>query len=181
MCPTVDEYRLGEGRGRKVGVEGRDAEVGIELTVLVLVLPSDKRDCGLRIPVVFVLWLIALGLREVGPDGDGDNGWLGWCSRKADGAVGLDTLRSSLSLAFKGEGESSMMSTHPDVSCAGVLGSSLTASVRFFDRSVRPRSSTEDLVEVEEPAVEEAYEFVVVARTFDLFDTLPMRSRGTRV
>lgn len=55
MLPNVEEYILAEGGGRKVGVEGREADVGIELTVLVLALPSDKRDCGLRIPVSIVL------------------------------------------------------------------------------------------------------------------------------
>ena len=53
--PSVEAYRLDEGRGKRVGVEGRDMDVGIELAVdavvLVLALPSDIRDCGLRIPV----------------------------------------------------------------------------------------------------------------------------------
>lgn len=47
--------------GRNVGVEGRETGVGIELTVLevafvlMLLLPSESRDCGLRIPVG--IWL----------------------------------------------------------------------------------------------------------------------------
>ena len=48
--PPVELYRCAEAIGRKVGVEGREAEVGIELTVEVLVLPSDeRRDWGRRI------------------------------------------------------------------------------------------------------------------------------------
>jgi hypothetical protein len=53
------EYRLAVGMGKKVGVEGREMDVGIELTVeavvLVLVRPSDKRDCGRRMPVCMTL------------------------------------------------------------------------------------------------------------------------------
>lgn len=41
--PPVELYKCAEAIGRKVGVEGREAEVGIELTVEVLVLPSDER------------------------------------------------------------------------------------------------------------------------------------------
>lgn len=41
--PLVEVCRCAEATGRKVGVEGREAEVGIELTVEVLVLPSDER------------------------------------------------------------------------------------------------------------------------------------------
>ena len=45
------------GTGRNVGVVGRETGVGIELIVLevalvlTLLLPSDVRECGLRIPV----------------------------------------------------------------------------------------------------------------------------------
>lgn len=57
--PIEDPYKLAVGRGKHVGVEGRDMDVGMELTVdavvLVLVLPSDKRDCGLRIAVGITL------------------------------------------------------------------------------------------------------------------------------
>lgn len=41
--PPVEVYRCVEAIGRNVGVDGREAEVGIELTVEVLVLPSDER------------------------------------------------------------------------------------------------------------------------------------------
>lgn len=41
--PPVELYKCAEAIGRKVGVEGRETEVGIELTVDVLVLPSDER------------------------------------------------------------------------------------------------------------------------------------------
>ena len=41
--PPVELYRCAEAIGRNVGVEGREIEVEIELTVDVLVLPSDER------------------------------------------------------------------------------------------------------------------------------------------
>jgi hypothetical protein len=64
LPPIFELYRLVEATGRKVGVEGREMEVGIELTVDVLVLPSDeRRDCGRRIPEDVALWLSALELR----------------------------------------------------------------------------------------------------------------------
>ena len=50
------EYSEAVGTGRNVGVVGRETGVGIELTVLVvalvltLLLPSESRDCGRRIP-----------------------------------------------------------------------------------------------------------------------------------
>lgn len=60
----VELYKCAEAIGRKVGVEGRETEVGIELTVDVLVLPSDeRRDCGRRIPEGMALWLSTLELR----------------------------------------------------------------------------------------------------------------------
>lgn len=64
--PVVESRRCVEAIGRKVGVEGREIEVGIELTVEVLVLPSDeRRDCGRR---VLALWLSALELRVLVTD-----------------------------------------------------------------------------------------------------------------
>ena len=67
--PFVELYRCAEATGRKVGVEGRETEVGIELTVDVLVLPSDEgRDCGRRIPEGMALWLSALELRVLAID-----------------------------------------------------------------------------------------------------------------
>lgn len=64
LLPTVELYRCVEAIGRKVGVEGRETEVGIELTVDVLVLPSDeRRDCGRRIPEGVAPWLSTLELR----------------------------------------------------------------------------------------------------------------------
>jgi hypothetical protein len=41
--PPVELYKCAEAIGRNVGVEGRETEVEIELTVEVLVLPSDER------------------------------------------------------------------------------------------------------------------------------------------
>ena len=64
LPPFAELYRCAEATGRKVGVEGRETEVGIELTVDVLVLPSDeRRDCGRRTPEGMALWLSALELR----------------------------------------------------------------------------------------------------------------------
>jgi len=64
LPPFVELCRYPEATGREVGVEGRETEVGIELTVDVLVLPSDeRRDCGRRIPEGMALWLSALKLR----------------------------------------------------------------------------------------------------------------------
>ena len=62
--PVVELFRCAEATGRKVGVEGRETEVGIELTVDVLVLPSDeRRERGRRILEDLALWLSALELR----------------------------------------------------------------------------------------------------------------------
>jgi len=64
LLPFVELWRCVEAIGREVGVEGRETEVGIELTVDVLVLPSDeRRDCGRRIPDGIALWLSTLELR----------------------------------------------------------------------------------------------------------------------
>jgi len=64
--PNVELCRCAEAIGRKVGVEGREIEVEIELTVDVLVLPSDeRRDCGRRTPEGIALWLSALELRAL--------------------------------------------------------------------------------------------------------------------
>lgn len=55
FCP-IALYRPAVGTGRKVGVVGREVGVAMELAVLVvafvlmLLLPSDVRDCGLRLP-----------------------------------------------------------------------------------------------------------------------------------
>ena len=57
-------YKLAEGTGRNVGVDGRDEGVGMELAVLVvafvlmLLRPSvevDSLDCGRRMPVAITL------------------------------------------------------------------------------------------------------------------------------
>ena len=51
LLPIVEFCRCAEAIGRKVGVEGRETEVGVELTVDVLVLPSDeRRERGRRMP-----------------------------------------------------------------------------------------------------------------------------------
>lgn len=107
------------GTGRKVGVAGREDGVGIELVVaIVLRLAPESRDCGRRIPVFIVL------LNKEPPlsfEIVGDTAEVEAPGRKAACAEGLDTRLRSLSTSLTGEGESSIMSTHPEVSAAGVL------------------------------------------------------------
>lgn len=103
-----------------MGVVGRDEGVGIELVVLVvavltLLRPSDTLDCGRRIPSGIVLWDSALGALGM-PVGDGESWGVEGRGRKAEGAEGLEVRLRSLSLSFAGEGESSIMRTHPEES-----------------------------------------------------------------
>lgn len=134
-----DEYMPELGIGRKVGVVGRDIGVGIELEVLVvalvlmLLLPSvevDKRDCGLLLFKGAAVCDNALGARLGILEGDGEGCIVS--GRKAEGALGLEVRRLSLSLSFTGDGVSSMISTQPDVSPAGVLRFSFSRSTFGF-------------------------------------------------
>lgn len=53
------------GRGKEVGVAGRDDGVGMELTVaVVLILAPERRDCGRRT----VLCPSGLGFENVGEE-----------------------------------------------------------------------------------------------------------------
>jgi hypothetical protein len=108
MAEEDGVYRLLEGTGNNVGVCGREVMEADEVP------PPEILDCGLRKPV-----LIANGL--TGPVlSEGDIARLAEEAegRKDVGAVGIDNLRFSLmrlvSLSFWGEGESSMIRTHPE-------------------------------------------------------------------
>lgn len=90
-------------------------------TVDTLLLPSvdtDRRDCGRRMADCTNCCDCALGARGMEEDvGDSDP-----IGRNEDGAGGgLDMRLLSLSLFLAGEGESSMMSTHPEESGADPL------------------------------------------------------------
>lgn len=179
-----------------MGVVGRETGVGIELAVLVvafvliLLLPSDRRDCGRRIPVGSWLCAKALGARlSVGDCGDADTDENG---RKAEGAVGPPDIRlCSLFLSLTGVGESSIISTQPEeLSPAGVLVFSpslprlclLGFNVLCLSGDVERRDDFE--LEAEGDAVPDGPAFggggggaLVLA----VLLTLPMRMRGTRV
>ncbi len=180
-----------------MGVVGRDMGVGIELLVLVvaivlmLLLPSvdtESLDSGLRL-VGTPLCERALGAR-LPLDGEGEAAAGDATRRNAEGAVGLEVRRRSLSLSFTGDGESSMMSTHPDESLAGVRLFSLSESMLCRRSRVLPLFLSGDCLgrrEEEGPGVrgEEMPEgpALGVDREFPLtlLVTLGMRSRGTRV
>lgn len=114
--------------------------------------------------------------------------------RKADGAAVPDLRRCSLSRAGVGEGESSMMRTHPDVLPIGVVVGSLKSTLGRLDFIVivfsGERERTDDLVlETDAVRAEEGPAFgggggatggVEVPETTRLL-TLPMRILGTRV
>ena len=125
VIPAVEEYayRPAEGTGKNVGVDGREEGVGIELVVaVVLALAAESRDCGRRIPEFIVLLYIDAPLSACT---GGDGAAVDAPRRKDVGAGGLVVLlRSSLT----GEGESSMMSTHPDVSATGVRVALISSS-----------------------------------------------------
>ena len=132
--------------------------------VLVLLRPSvdtESRDCGRRIPVGMTLCDKALGALlpfvEGGEPADTDE-----AGRKDVGAdVGLEVRLRSLSLSLTGDGESSMMSTHPDESPPGVRRASASKStlcLRGFDFAARRSSYEEETPERDEDAVEGAGE-----------------------
>lgn len=180
-----------------MGVDGRDMGVGIELLVLVvaivliLLLPSvdtESLDNGLRL-LGTPLCERALGAR-LPFDGEGEavEGFV--TPRNAEGAVGLEVRRRSFSLSFTGDGESSMMSTQPDVSLAGVRLFSMSESMLCRRGRALPLFLSGDCLgrrEEEGPDVtgEEMPEgpALGVDTEFELtlLVTLGMRSRGTRV
>lgn len=163
-----------------MGVAGRDTGVGIELVVVVLTLPADSLDCGRRIPVFIVLCIRLLGL--LGPDaGRGID--VAPPERNAVGAEGLESLRLSLSLSFGGEGESSMIRTHPEDSPPALflvlLGSvsllrleSLLRLLEYIELLIDDEDDDADAFLVANGAGELAFGLVVI---------LPRRNRGTRV
>ena len=110
MEEDEEEYRLLDGSGKNVGVWGRELDDVAELP------PPESLDCGRRNPVLTASELMGPVLN----DGDGARFPVVAVGRKAVGAGGLEIRRFSLkrfaSLSFCGEGESSMMRTHPDES-----------------------------------------------------------------
>lgn len=137
--PEVLLYRLDVGSGKNVGVAGREVGVGSELPVVaVLRLAPERRDAGRRIPVFIVPCARDGDLPNVG-EGAVIAGFDG-PERYALGAVGLESRRlsfcRSFSLLFWGDGESSMIKTHPDES-------PLSLALSFFDSlSLLRREST---------------------------------------
>lgn len=113
--------------------------------VLMLLRPSvdtESRDCGRRIPVGMAVCDKTLGDLLL-PDG-GESIETEDIGRNAVGAEGgLDVRRRSLFLSLTGDGESSMISTHPDDSPPGVRRASASRSTlcrRDFNFAVK-RSS----------------------------------------
>lgn len=187
--------------GRKVGVEGREEGVGIELVVLVvafvlvLLRPSvdtDSLDCGRRM-VGMILCDKALDALLLLILDEGESMELEDTGRNAVGAAvgGLEVRRLSLSISFAGDGESSMIKTQPDVSPPpGVRllsASKSTLCLRDFGM-VAKRSSCFDETdrddEVDGAGEGEAFAGnggggieLAAGRVV----TLPIRKRGTRV
>jgi len=172
-------YRLLEGTGKYVGVAGRETGVGIELVVVVLRLPADSRDCGRRMPVFTVLWLRLFDLPDpkagVGIDVETPG-------RNAVGAEGLESLRLSLSLSFGGDGESSIIRTHPEDSPPELPLFLLGSTSLRLKSLLRLLEYIELLIDDED---EVAVVFVIVngagELAFGRLAILPMRNRGTRV
>lgn len=182
-----------------MGVDGREMGVGIELvvlvvaTVLILLLPSvdtDNLDIGRRL-VGAPGCDMALGARlPLEGDGDADVEAADIRPRYAEGAIGLDVRRRSFSLSLTGDGESSMISTHPDESLAGVLLFSLSESilclrglnVLVLSGDLFGRNDEDDVLEVIGEDIPEGPAFGVCG-AFPLIRlvTLAMRNRGTRV
>ena len=96
MLPPL-EYSEAVGVGRNDGVVGRETGVGIELTVLVvafvltLLLPSESRDCGRRMPLAAGMLLCDDELG--GRISEGELALTVVSGRKAEGAVGPDRRR----------------------------------------------------------------------------------------
>lgn len=151
-----------------------------------MVLLADNRDCGRRRPEFIVLWPRVLAL--LAPNvGDGIEDGPG---RNAVGADGLETRRRSLSFWFGGDGESSMIRTHPDESPGSLFVSSslsplrLESALRLLERLSQLVFAVEALLEDEDEdegpelfiTVDEASELVLGRPVI-----LPIRNRGTRV
>lgn len=195
------------GIGRNVGVDGLEMGVGIELVVLVvaivlmLLLPSVDTE-SLESGLLFACAVCESTLGARLPfDGEGEAvaGDAAAIALNAEGAaVGLEIRRRSfsLSLSFAGDGESSIISTHPDVSLAGVRLFSLSESILCRralkllllplllsgDEAFVGRRDDSDDPEVEGDEMPEG-PALGVDSAFPLtrFVTLVIRSRGTRV
>lgn len=142
LTPAVEEwaYKLADGIGKKVGETGREDGVGIELVVaVVLALIAESRDCGRRMATFMVLLNREEPLSFCSIGGAAD---VEAARRKAVGAEGLEARLRSFSASFTGDGESSIMSTQPDVSAPGVFFGLTSISARFLARlDLRERSS----------------------------------------
>ena len=97
-----------DGSGKNVGVWGREPDDVAELP------PPESLDWGRRNPVLTASELMGPVLNE----GDGTRFTVVAVGRKAVGAGGLEIRRLSFKrfVSFCGEGESSIMRTHPDES-----------------------------------------------------------------
>lgn len=173
VMPAVEGcvYKLPEGTGRYVGVAGREIGVGIEPVVVVLRLPADRRDCGRRV-LAFIAKEFDLPSAKVGEGLD-----VGTLGRNAVGAEGLESRRVSLSFSFGGEGESSMIRTHPEES-PPELFLFLSESMSLFRLAENAELLLEDEDDAAIPlaALNDAGEL-----RFGRLARLPIRNRGTRV
>lgn len=170
----VDRFRPAEvdwanrcvvGSGIKVGVDGREAELAIELAVLALA-PDDKRDCGRLSPLLLEPSFKLLNVGEV--DGT-EEPW-------EEGLVGRGRWVPFLG----GEGESSIIKTHPEESfCLG-----FSSWDRLTDSELRRAKilllSSEGVEDFARPGRVTGGETVEAARLLRVV-TLPRRNRGTRV
>ena len=178
FIPTAEEdgvYRLPEGTGNSVGVCGREVMDADEVP------PPDILDCGLRKPVLIANGLTSPVLSE------GDNGRLAEEAegRKEVGAVGIDNLRFSLiffvSLSFWGEGESSMMRTHPEESPLSFLACVSELLSLLLRESTLFLCDSQLVLAVDALDVAEDAELVTITGEPWRPVMLAMRNLGTRV
>lgn len=184
-------------------MDGLEEGVGIELVVLVVALvlvllrPSvetESLDCGRRMPVGSTLCDRALVALLLLPAEEGESIEDDDTGRNAVGAEawGLEVRRRSFSLSLPGDGESSMIRTHPEVSAPagvvalpGVLFSASMSMLCLRDFGIGAnRSSRECDEDVEGAGEAEAFTGTGgggIALAALRLVTLPMRSRGTRV
>lgn len=201
--PLLDtpEYKPAEGMGRNVGVDGREDGVGIDMVdavVLALALLSvftvsrADVDCERFMPLAesFPGRTFVLCPSELSPAFNVDEEVIGRKdAARSDGLSERRISRPAFSLTFAGEGESSMMSTHPLVSpaAADCRFSAFTSALCLFIEC----GSSNELFREEELA--ERWD-AILARFSDGTGgggvgtaagrppvTLPMRNRGTLV
>ena len=184
-------------------MDGLEDGVGMELVVLVVALvpillrPSvetESLDCGRRMPVGITLCDRALGALLLLPVEEGESIEEEDMGRNAVGAEGgLDVRRRSFSLSLIGDGESSMIRTHPDVSAPpgvvalpGVLFSASKSPLCLRDFGIVANRSSRECEDEDVDGAGEAEAFTGtggggIALAALRLVTLPMRSRGTRV